>query len=70
MQCETFQFASSLLDGLNTVRKAKWNAILINQKSALLLNKWSRTVVKTMTNASKFHRISTTNCFVFVTVLL
>ena len=41
-----------------TIMKTKRNAIWTNHKSVLLLNKWLKTITKTMTTAMKFIKFS------------
>ena len=49
---------TKLLGDLATVIETKENAISTNQKAALLLNGWPRTVAETMVTATKFMKFS------------
>ena len=48
----------SELGDLATVIQTKANAIKTNQKTALLLNGWPRTIAETMATATKFMKFS------------
>ena len=49
---------ATLLDDLATVAQTKENEIYTNQKTALLLNGWPRTIAETMVTATKFMKFS------------
>ena len=46
------------LGDLATVIQTNENVILTNQKMALLLNRWPRTIAETMATATKFVKFS------------
>ena len=43
---------------LGTAIKTKWNAVWTSQKSALLLNRWTRTIARTMATTKEFIKLS------------